>query len=267
MIMTDNKKVSKIKINKKTLRIVEIITTCLIFLSMIFWYYYVSQNKTLDAVLFPPISSIIDNVIQDKDQFVLNLVSSLTILFPSILITLIISLVLGSFIGLHKKVREAVYPVIYAFSCAPSILLSTFVLVLSPSFWWGSVILIIYECLWATLFATITGVESIDKRYLESADTLKLNKFNQFFKIILPAASPTILGGFTNSLRSAFVILVFAEMYSGARNGLGFYVDKYSKIGIYSKVWAGFIFMVLVLIVVMAIFEKIKKQILKWTID
>lgn len=253
--------------NKKTLKLIETSITVLIFVSMLLWYDYVSKNKTLDAVLFPPIKSIIENFIQDKDQFILNLGSSLKILFPSILITLAISLVLGSFIGLNRKVREAVYPVIYAFSCAPSILLSTFVLVLSPSFWWGSVILIIYECLWATLFATITGVQSIDKRYLESADTLQLNSFDKFFKIILPAASPAILGGFTNSLRSAFVILVFAEMYSGARNGLGFYVDKYSKIGIYSKVWAGFVFMVLVLIVVMAIFERIKKYILKWTID
>ena len=31
--------------------------------------------------------------------------------------------------------------------------------------------------------------------------------------------------------------------------------------------WVGFIFMVIVLVVVMQIFEKVKEQLLKWTID
>ena len=247
--------------------IIKLSLTILIFLSLIFWYSYISNNKIYDAVLFPPIENIVKSFKEDLEITKLNLISSIRLLIPSIIITLVISLTFGSILGLNKKLRDALYPVIYAFSCVPSILLSTFILVLSPSFWWGSVILIIYDCLFATLFATITGIQSIDKRYIENANTLKLSKLKKFFKIILPAASPSIFAGFTNSLRSAFVILVFAEMYSGSTNGLGFYVKKYNDIGQYSKMWSGFIFMVLVLIIVMLLFEQIKKYILRWTIS
>ena len=85
--------------------------------------------------------------------------------------------------------------------------------------------LVVYNIVWATLFATITGIMTIDKRYLDKAATLELTGVKRFMKVILPAASPSILAGFVNSLRSSFVMLVFAEMYGGG-SGMGYFVKK-----------------------------------------
>ena len=122
----------------------------------------------------------------------------------------------------------------------------------------------VYGTIWSTLFATITGIQTIDRRYLDNAATLELHGLKKFFKVILPAASPSILAGFVNSLRSTFLILVYAEMY-GAKYGMGFFVKKYSEYGLYSETWAGFIFMVIILVIVMQIFERVKNRILRWT--
>ena len=96
---------------------------------------------------------------------------------------------------------------------------------------------------------------TIDKRYLDKAATLELTGVKRFMKVILPAASPSILAGF-----------VFAEMYGGG-SGMGYFVKKNSELGVFANTWVGFIFMVIVLVVVMQIFEKVKEQLLKWTID
>ena len=64
----------------------------------------------------------------------------------------------------------------------------------------------------------------------------------------------------------SFVMLVFAEMYGGG-SGMGYFVKKNSELGVFANTWVGFIFMVIVLVVVMQIFEKVKEQLLKWTID
>ena len=53
----------------------------------------------------------------------------------------------------------------------------------------------------------------------------------------------------------------------GAQYGLGFYVKRYSSLGLFQNMWGGFIFMVIVLVVVMQIFERLKNRMLKWTID
>ena len=47
---------------------------------------------------------------------------------------------------------------------------------------------------------------------------------------------------------------------------MGFFVKKYAEFGLYNNTWAGFVFMVVVLVIVMQIFEKIKNRMLKWTI-
>lgn len=241
------------------------ITFC-ICVGFVLLYKYISDNDLFSSLMFPSIESIWGAFVEDRDYTVLNLLSSLKLLFPSIVITLVIALGLGILIGMSERLREILHPIIYAFSCVPSILLSPFVVLLSPNFWWASVVLIVYGTVWATLFATITGIQTIDKRYLDNAATLELRGMKKFVKVILPAASPSILSGFVNSLRSSFVMLVYAEMY-GANYGLGFYVKRYSSLGIYKNMWSGFIFMVIVLVVVMQIFERLKNHLLKWTIN
>ena len=237
--------------------------TLLIVLGMCFTYYIISQNGLISPLMFPKVDLIWKVFLENRNVQLTNVYASFTLLAPSILITLILALGIGLFMGINEKARKVLYPIVYGFSCVPSILLSPFVVLLSPNMWWASIIIIVYGCVWATLFATITGVQTIDKRYLDNAKTLELKGWKRFFKVVLPAASPSIISGFINSLRSSFVMLVYAEMY-GAQYGLGFYVKRYSSLGIYENVWGGFIFMVIVLILVMSIFDRLK---LHFTLD
>lgn len=161
----------------------------------------------------------------NKHEMLTNMFASFRLLIPSVIISLVVAVVLGTIMGMNKKIREVLHPVIYAFSVIPSILLSPFVLLLSPSLFSASVFLVVYNIVWATLFATITGIMTIDKRYLDKAATLELTGVKRFVKVILPAASPSILAGFVNSLRSSFVMLVFAEMYGGG-SGMGYFVKR-----------------------------------------
>ncbi len=241
------------------------ITFC-IFLSLVLLYIYVTSNNLVNPYLFPSIDAIKKAFIDSKDMMFGNMIASFKLLIPSVIFSLVVALFLGTIMGLNKRVREVLHPVIYAFSVIPSILLSPFVLLLAPTLFSASVFLIVYNIVWATLFATITGIMTIDKRYLDKAATLELYGIKKLTKVILPAASPSILSGFVNSLRSSFVMLVYAEMY-GAGEGMGYFVKKYAELGIFANTWVGFVFMVIVLVIVMQLFEILKKYLLKWTIE
>lgn len=240
--------------------------TAVIFLAMIFLYVFVTENGLTNSYLFPTVDQISRAFAENRGVMWLNLLASFKLMLPAIAISLVVALGIGALLGMNKGLRDALYPVIYTFSVVPSILLSPFALLLSPNFWVASLFLIVYGTVWSTLFATITGIMTIDKRYLDKARTLELSGWKRFTKVILPAASPSILSGFVNSLRSTFIMLVYAEMY-GSQYGMGFFVKKYAEFGLYDRTWAGFIFMVVVLVIVMQIFEIIKKRILKWTMD
>ncbi len=241
------------------------ITFC-IFFSLIALYIYVTGSGRANPYLFPSTDAIKKAFIKNRHMMWGNMLASFKLLIPSIILSLIIALLLGTLMGMNKRIREILHPVIYAFSVIPSILLSPFVLLLAPTLFSASVFLIVYNIVWATLFATITGIMTIDKRYLDKAATLELSGFKRLTKVILPAASPSILAGFVNSLRSSFVMLVYAEMY-GAGEGMGYFVKKYAELGIFANTWVGFVFMVIILVIVMQFFERLKKHLLKWTIE
>ena len=57
-----------------------------------------------------------------------NMFASFKLLIPSVLLSLVIAVVFGTILGMNKRIREVLHPVIYALSVIPSILLSPFVL-------------------------------------------------------------------------------------------------------------------------------------------
>ena len=240
--------------------------TIAIYVGMVYGYTYIASNKLFSSFLFPPAEQIASAFIEDWQTLLLNVLYSFQLMIPSILIAALIALLVGTALGMNRRVRQVVYPVIYSISVIPAILMSPFALLLAPSFRTASLFLVVYNTIWATLFATITGIMTIDKRYLDNAATLELHGFKRFRKVILPAALPSIMSGFISSLRGSFVVLVYAEMY-GAKYGMGYYVKKYAEYGLYNKAWCGFVFMVIVLVIVMQIFERVKNRMLKWTID
>lgn len=229
-------------------------------------YYVATHLGWLDAVLFPTPEKMWAAFMKNIDAMPLNFASSMGLLIPSLALGTVIALAVGILMGMHKRLRESIYPIIYAISVIPAILLSPFALHLAPSFTAASIFLIVYNTIWATLFATITGIMTIDRRYLDNAATLCLPGWKKLTKVMLPAAMPSIMSGFVTSLRSSFLILVFAEMYS-AQYGMGYFVKRNADFGLYDNTWAGFLFMIVVLVIVMQIFEKVKNHMLHWTID
>ena len=241
------------------------ITFC-IYLAMVLAYKYIADNKLFGGYLFPPVKEVTNSFVENRGTLFLNMIYSFQLLIPAIAIAFSVAILVGTILGMHKKIREVVYPVIYSISVIPSILMSPFALLIAPDFRSASLFLVVYNTIWATLFATINGIMTIDKVYLDKAKTLELNPIEKMFRVILPAAMPSIMSGFITSLRGSFVVLVYAEMY-GAKYGMGFYVKKFAEYGLYSQAWSGFIFMVIVLVIVMQLFEKLKNRVLRWTLN
>ena len=99
------------------------------------------RNVFRNPYLFPATEKIVTAFMSNKHEMLTNMFASFRLLIPSVIISLVVAVVLGTIMGMNKKIREVLHPVIYAFSVIPSILLSPFVLLLSrvcfqhPYFW------------------------------------------------------------------------------------------------------------------------------------
>jgi len=87
-----------------------------------------------------------------------------------------------------------------------------------------SSIFVIFICsVWPMLINTAFGVASVRREWLNVARTLEVSPLRKAFKVILPAAAPTILTGMRISIGIAWLVIVAAEMLVGG-TGIGYFV-------------------------------------------
>lgn len=239
----------------------------LIFIGLVLFYWLATDVfGILDPFLFAGPSRIAPAFVKYWEQLLEGLVSSLILLVPAYALALALGISLGVLIGLVLPLRKNLTPYINAFSAIPVTLLTPFAIHSFETFQQASIFIIFLGAFWPILGTTIAGVVTIDKRYLENAATLEIRGMEKMFKVILPAAAPTILAGCSIALKFSFILLTVSEMF-GATSGMGFFVQYYSDFARFDLVMTGFIFMAVILVIIMWGFDRFKNRILAWTLN
>jgi len=87
-----------------------------------------------------------------------------------------------------------------------------------------SAIFVTFICsIWPMLVNTAFGVAGVRRDWLNVAKTLEVSSLRTAFKVILPAAAPTIMTGMRISVGIAWLVIVAAEMLVGG-TGIGYFV-------------------------------------------
>lgn len=84
---------------------------------------------------------------------------------------------------------------------------------------------IVLPVLWPILTGTMAAVMAVPARLYEVGRTLRLTRLEVSYKVLLPAAAPTIFVGARISLTLALVLAVIAEMI-GNPQGLGYAIVR-----------------------------------------
>ena len=85
-------------------------------------------------------------------------------------------------------------------------------------------VFVIFICsIWPMLINTAFGVANVRKDWLNVARTLEVTPMRRAFRVILPAAAPTIITGMRISMGIAWLVIVAAEMLIGG-TGIGYFV-------------------------------------------
>jgi nitrate/nitrite transport system permease protein len=84
--------------------------------------------------------------------------------------------------------------------------------------------------MWPTVLNTALGVRSIPQDYLNVARVLNLSRWHTITRVMLPAALPTMFTGFRLSLGLGWLVIVAAEMLTGAPGIGGFLWQEYNSL-------------------------------------
>ena len=216
--------------------------------------------------LFPSIWKVFSLFPKYAGKLFAGFKSSMYLLIIAYFLSLVTGIAAGTVLGLKSKIRKNLMPYIIAFSAIPKPLLTPYAINIFPTFTAASIFLIWISSFLVILSVTTNAVMSINKSYLEKAAILQMPNKEKLFRVVLPAASPAILSGCSVALTLSFMMLAVAEMM-GAKSGMAYFVQYYSDFARFDLVLLGFIFVGVVLVIVMHIFDYIKKKMLAWTLN
>jgi NitT/TauT family transport system permease protein len=142
--------------------------------------------------------------------------------------------------GIARPVRAAIEPYIAFIFPVPKITLLPFLLIIlgvgEPAF----VLTGATSAFFQIVISTLGGVQTLDPRLLEAGRSYGAHGARLFWKVILPAALPSIFTGLRLGLGLALVSLVAVE-FIAAKSGLGHLVYRHWQMLSTPEMYAAFV--------------------------
>lgn len=101
------------------------------------------------------------------------------------------------------------------------------------------VFIMVYVAFFPLLLNTIAGVRNVDRKLVDAARTMGIGPAALLWKVIVPAALPTVMVGFRLAFAGAWAAIIAAELI-GSPSGFGFAIEWYRQLLMSPKVY-GFI--------------------------
>lgn len=154
------------------------------------------------------------------------------------LLAVLVAIPVGFLIGMSPLMRKAFDPFIQVLKpISPLAWMPLALYTLKDSDVSG--IFVIFICsVWPMLINTAFGVASVKRDWLNVASTLEVTPLRKAFRVILPAAAPTILTGMRISMGIAWLVIVAAEMLVGG-TGVGYFVwNEWNNLSLTNVIFA-----------------------------
>jgi nitrate/nitrite transport system permease protein len=145
-------------------------------------------------------------------------------------IAILVGAPLGFLLGMSKLFRGSFDPIIQILRPVSPLAWLPLGLVLFQKPEPAGIFTIAMCAMWPTVLNTALGVRAVPQDYLNVARVLKLSRTKTVFKIMLPAAMPYMFTGFRLSLGIAWLVIVAAEMLTGAPGVGGFLWQEYNAL-------------------------------------
>jgi nitrate/nitrite transport system permease protein len=151
------------------------------------------------------------------------------------LLAIILGTPLGFLLGLSRGFTQAFDPLIQILRPISPLAWLPLGLILFQRSEPAALFTIAVCAMWPTVINTAVGVRNINQDYLNVGRVLRLSRWQMLRKIVIPATLPYLFTGYRLSLGIAWLVIVAAEMLTGAAGVGGFLWQEYNSL-VYSHI-------------------------------
>ena len=190
---------------------------------MLAWEFAVRLSNMPTAIL-PPLSSIFAATwgMAVEGTLWVDVGSTLWRLFQSAFIGIIVGTTLGVLMGYFKLWERLLIAPMNFLLAIPGTAMFPLSMI-----WFGLTELAItsilmYEVALTVMLNTWTGVKTVDLSLIRAGRAFGVSRFSMFWRVLIPAALPSIIAGYRLAFSRCWRILIVAEMLVSVSAGLGY---------------------------------------------
>ena len=190
---------------------------------MLLWELAVRMSGIPPAIL-PPLSRIFAAIGKMAYEGTLwgDIAATLWRLIQSAVIGMVVGTVLGVLMGYFRLWEKALVAPMNFLLAIPGTALFPLSMI-----WFGLtdfaiISILIYEVALTVMLNTWTGVKTVDVSLIRAGRAFGVSGLSLFWRVLIPAALPSIITGYRQGFSRAWRILVVAEMLVSVSAGLGY---------------------------------------------
>ncbi|XAH24071.1 ABC transporter permease [Xylophilus sp. GW821-FHT01B05] len=235
-----------------------------LLLLLALWEALPRSGIVSQAYLSPP-SAVLAAIAQlvDNGQLWKHITASLQRSLWGLLLAIGAGVVLGLAMGGFRRLEAIVDPVLQLFRQTSAFaLFPVFILFLGIGET-SKVAIIFWASFWPVLLNTIGGVKQVDRLLVNSALSMGASRGFVFFKVVLPAALPSVFTGVRLAGAYCITALVAAEMI-GAHSGLGFLTLNSQETFQIPTMYAGILMLATLGLLLNYLLALLERHLLRW---
>jgi NitT/TauT family transport system permease protein len=147
--------------------------------------------------------------------------TSISRLLIGYLVSVVIGISLGLLIGLNRYVKETLGSLVSGLQALPSVCWIPFAIIWYGLTESGILFVVVMGALFCIIVGVEAGVKNMSPLYLKAARNMGASGLNLAFRVVLPAAFPSIITGLRQGWAFAWRSLMAAELFNVAKPSLG----------------------------------------------
>jgi ABC-type nitrate/sulfonate/bicarbonate transport system permease component len=190
----------------------------------------VARVSDIPKLFLPSVSEVYDELVQMHNEGILwgNLGISLWVYVVGMVISIVLAIPLGLFIGGVRIVDKVLSPYIWAIYTTPRLILMPLVLL-----WVGindtaRIVIIVLSAVPATLVVVMEGVKTVDNSLIKAARSFGASRTRLFRSVVMPSTVPFIATGIRMGVSRGLIGLFIGELFTAA-NGIGYIISLSTK--------------------------------------
>jgi NitT/TauT family transport system permease protein len=174
------------------------------------------------VTLLPPPGQVFARMVQQiiEPTFQQDIVATLIRLFAGFAIAVVLGVALGLAAAASPAINAVVRPIVRVLAPLPKVALYPALLLLLGFNHESKIVLVAADALFPILLSTYYGASTVEQKLIWSAMAAGTPRRDILFKVVLPAAAPSILTGCRIGLVISCIVVFLAEMITST-DGLG----------------------------------------------